>query len=109
MDDKRWDDVPAEFMPERMALMPPEHVHQLGSPDSAYRAGIKAVLGQRRFRDFFRMAWHAMDPAHLLWNWHIEALAARAEVDAAGELAELRRYVGETTEAENAKSPVTSG
>lgn len=53
-----------------------------GNPNSEARTELEAKLGPRRFAYFFRMAWPHIDPAHLLWNWHIDLLCEEMEAAA---------------------------
>jgi len=56
-----------------------KRLHRLADPASDERAALETHLGMRSFAAFFRMAWRYIDPAHLLWNWHIDLLCAEME------------------------------
>lgn len=60
------------------AIVPPR-TRRLAQLDSPERIAFEATLGARSFRAFIRMAWRFMDPAHLLWNWHIDLLCEEME------------------------------
>jgi predicted phage terminase large subunit-like protein len=61
---------------------------RIADPASNDRAALETHLGMRSFRAFFRMAWPFMDPAHLLWNWHIDLLCDEMERVARREVTE---------------------
>lgn len=52
---------------------------QAADPNSPERIWLESELGPRSFKAFFRMAWQAIDPAFLLWNWHIDTLCDEME------------------------------
>ena len=54
-------------------------LHRIADRTSDDRAGLESTLGMRSLRAFYRMAWPHIDPAHLLWNWHIELLCEEME------------------------------
>jgi predicted phage terminase large subunit-like protein len=60
-----------------------------GDVNSAERIGIEARLGARSFRRFFHSAWKSIDPAHLLWNWHIDLMCDTLERVARREVTEI--------------------
>jgi predicted phage terminase large subunit-like protein len=63
----------------QIAAIVPPRTRRLASLDSPERIALEATLGPRRFGAFLRMAWRFMDPAHLLWNWHIDLLCEEME------------------------------
>lgn len=69
---------PAEMTPEHLAYL--EYLKTLSDTSSDARAALEAELGARKFRAFFKMAWRWIDPAHLLWNWHIDLLCEEMEL-----------------------------
>jgi predicted phage terminase large subunit-like protein len=60
----------------------PTTVQILGNPNAEARVELEARLGPRSFAAFFRMAWSSIDPAFLLWNWHIDLLCREMELAA---------------------------
>lgn len=62
---------------------------RLGDPASDERAEVEARLGPRSFKAFFRMAWPHIDPAHLLWNWHLDLVCDQMEAVARREVTEM--------------------
>lgn len=52
----------------------PQGLSSMANRDSPMRIAMEAALGPRSFRAFYRMAWRDIDPAHLLWSWHMDTL-----------------------------------
>jgi hypothetical protein len=67
----------------------PSKLHIFSNPNSEARVELEARLGPRSFAQFFRMAWPYIDPAHLLWNWHIDLLCSEMEAAARRKYREL--------------------
>lgn len=40
--------------------------------------------GSRSFASFVKQSWHVVDPAPLIWNWHLEAVCMHLEAAARG-------------------------
>lgn len=69
--------------------MIPPILRAMGNPNSPARIKLETELGARKFSAFFRMAWPQIDPAFLLWNWHIDLLCDEMEAAARRECREL--------------------
>lgn len=65
-----------------------QRLSRIADPASHERAALECHLGMRSFRAFFRMAWSRIDPAHLLWNWHIDLICEEMERVARREVTE---------------------
>lgn len=50
---------------------------------------IEAALATRSFKHFVRVAWNKIDPAPLVWNWHVEAICDHLQAVAEGRIQKL--------------------
>jgi len=48
-----------------------------GLPSAA--AIDRELIARKGFAEFVRRAWHQVDPAPLVWNWHLDAIAEHLE------------------------------
>ena len=67
----------------------PPSLQAMGNPNSPERVKLETELGARKFSAFFRMSWHQIDPAYLLWNWHLDLLCEEMEQAAKRKVMEL--------------------
>jgi len=58
-------------------------------PDEIETLELEAELLRRDFRAFVRAAWHEIDPAPLLWGWHMDVICLALEAVAKGQLQRL--------------------
>lgn len=69
--------------------MIPPSLQAMGKPNSPERIKLETELGARKLSAFFKMSWHQIDPAYLLWNWHLDLLCEEMEQAARRKVMEL--------------------
>jgi len=49
----------------------------------------RALIARKGFAEFVRRAWHQVEPAPLVWNWHLDAICEHLEAVACRQIRDL--------------------